>query len=135
LVLAWFGAEIFIFVFGAGWGQAGRFAGVIVVGSFLGLAAQGTTSLHVYRLNHWMCAWELAQLALVAGALGAAWRMMLSPMACVVAITAAFAIANAILLGLNTVAVRRVALRANRSTAPATAAALLPKAPLGHAQE
>ncbi len=116
-VLIWFGPEIFGFVFGAAWRQAGSFAGVMIVASFLGLAAQATTSLHVYRLNHWMCAWEIAQLVLVMATLGAASWLGLSPEICVVGLTAALAISHVALLGLNAVAVRRIRLQAERPVA------------------
>jgi hypothetical protein len=105
-VLSWYGAEIFSFVFGPAWAQAGGFAGAMIVASFVGLPAQGTTSLHVYGLNHWMGAWEVLQLLLVAGALLAAAQFELTPAQCVVAVSAALALANAILLGLNALALR-----------------------------
>lgn len=107
LILIWFGGAIFAFVFGSAWAQAGDFAGVMVPAAFLGLAAFGTTALELYRLNHWMSAWECLRLALVVGALAAAWRMNLPPMVCVVAVTAASAVANVTLLGLNAVSLRR----------------------------
>ena len=110
-VLIWFGPEIFGFVFGAAWRQAGGFAGVLIVASFLGLIAQGTTSLHVYRLNHWMCAWEFVYLVLVIAALAAGAQLSLSPMTCIVALTAALVTAHALLLGLNVRAIRRVKLQ------------------------
>jgi lipopolysaccharide exporter len=109
-ILTWFGAELFAFVFGPGWEQAGSFAGVMIFASFFGLAAQGTTSLHVYRLNHWMCAWEFIQLALMLAMLGAAMRLSWSPMTCIIGLTAANAVAHVVLLTLNAVAVRRAGL-------------------------
>jgi O-antigen/teichoic acid export membrane protein len=107
LLLVWFGAELFAFVFGPDWARAGSFAGVMVVASFFGLAAQGTTSLHVYRLNHWMCAWEFFQLGLTLTVLGAAMQLSWSAMSCVVALTVGYSIAHIVLLVLNGVAVRR----------------------------
>jgi O-antigen/teichoic acid export membrane protein len=107
-VLIWFGPEIFSFVFGAAWRQAGGFAGVLFVASFLGLIAQGTTSLHVYRLNHWMCAWEFLNLVLVISALSAAVQLSVSPMTCIIALTAALVTAHGLLLGLNVRAIRRI---------------------------
>lgn len=107
-LLCWFGAELFAFVFGPGWAQAGSFAGVMIVASFIGLAAQGTTSLHVYGLNHWMCAWELTQLGLVLSVLGAASHLSWSPMTCVIGLTAAHVTSHATLLTLNAIAVRRL---------------------------
>jgi O-antigen/teichoic acid export membrane protein len=117
LVLVWFGEAIFVFIFGAAWEQAGRFAGVMFVASFLGLAAQSTTSLTSYRLNHWMCAWEMTQFVLVACTLGAASWMAWSPMTCVVAITTALASSHMMLLGLNAVAIKRLRRRAQRTAA------------------
>jgi O-antigen/teichoic acid export membrane protein len=117
-VLIWFGPEIFGFVFGAAWRPAGGFAGVLIVASFLGLVAQSTTSLHVYRLNHWMCAWEFINLILMIAALAAAAQLSFSPMACTVAITAALVIAHALLLALNARAIRRVNLQAERADHP-----------------
>ncbi len=125
-VLSWFGAEIFAFVFGPAWEQAGRFAGALVVASFLGLAAQGTTTLEIYRLNHWMSAYEFMRLVLIIGALGAASWMALSPMTCIVAITAAFAMCNVTLFGLNAIAVWRVTLRGERLDHRATTAITIP---------
>jgi len=115
LALTWIGAEVFTFIFGPAWGQAGSFAGVMIVASFIGLAAQGTTGLHVYRLNHWMSAWEVVQLVLTVFAFGGALQMSWSPMSCIVAVTAAFAVSNAILLALNAVAVRRLSHRAREA--------------------
>ncbi len=117
-VLIWFGPEIFGFVFGAAWRQAGSFAGVLIIASFLGLVAQSTTSLHVYRLNHWMCAWEFIHLILVIAALAAAVQFSFSPMICIVAITAAFVIAHALLLALNARAIWRVNRQAERADHP-----------------
>jgi O-antigen/teichoic acid export membrane protein len=111
LVLTWFGAEVFSVVFGPAWGQAGSFAGILVVASLLGLAAQGTTGLHVYRLNHWMCAWELMQLIMTLVTLGAALEMSWSPKSCIIAIALAFAASSVILLALNGFAVRRLSYR------------------------
>jgi hypothetical protein len=117
-VLIWFGPEIFDFVFGAAWRPAGGFAGVLIVASFVGLVAQGTTSLHVYRLNHWMCAWEFINLILMIAALAAAAQLSFSPMACIIAITAALVIAHALLLALNAGAIRRVNRQAERADNP-----------------
>lgn len=119
-LLVWIGPELFSIVFGPPWREAGRFAGILILASFLGLAAQGTTALHVYRLNHWMGAWEIFQLVLVAIALGAAAAIGLGPLGCVGALSAALALANATLLGLNSLAVRRAADTApgRRSRAP-----------------
>jgi len=125
LVLMFFGTEIFAFVFGERWEQAGSFAGIMIAASFLGLAAQGTTSLHIYRLNHWMSLWEVLQLLLIVVALVAAWRMALSPVVCIVGITAAQAASHATLLGLNALAVRRV-LRKSEPPQRPTAAARAP---------
>jgi O-antigen/teichoic acid export membrane protein len=127
-VLSWFGAEIFAFVFGSAWEQAGRFAGALVVASFLGLAAQGTTTLEIYRLNHWMSAYEFMRLVLTIGALRAALWIALSPMTCIVAITAVFAMCNATLL--NAIAVWRVTLRGERLDHSTATAISSPKVPL-----
>jgi O-antigen/teichoic acid export membrane protein len=123
LLLVWFGADLFAFVFGADWALAGSFAGVMVIASFFGLAAQGTTSLHIYRLNHWMCAWEFVQLGLMLAVLGTAVRLSWSAMSCVVALTAALSIAHIVLLVLNGIAVRRTARSLPFGSAAATAAA------------
>jgi len=120
LVLMWVGTETFTFVFGPAWGQAGHFAGIMIVASLLGLAAQGTTSLHTYRLNHWMCAWEVLQLLLAVAALGAAIQMSWSPLACITAITAAFAVSNVVLLVLNGIAVWRLSHSERASSAHAS---------------
>ena len=128
LLLSWFGAEIFAFVFGPAWEQAGRFAGALVLASFVGLAAQATTTLEIYRLNHWMSAYELMRLILIIGALSAASWMAFSPMTCVIVITAAFAICNLTLFGLNAIAIWRVTLRAERrDQRTATTIAIPPK--------
>jgi lipopolysaccharide exporter len=121
LALTWGGAEIFTFIFGPAWGQAGHFAGVMIVASLLGLAAQGTTSLHTYRLNHWMCAWEALQLVLVVVALGTAIQMSWSALGCIIAITVSFAVSNVILLVLNGAAVWRLSHHADTGIAHARA--------------
>jgi O-antigen/teichoic acid export membrane protein len=114
-VLTWAGPQIFRFLFGPSWEQAGQFAGVLVVASFIGLAAYGTTSLEVHRLNHWMAAWEFMRLVLVASALATAAWMGLSPVRCIVAMTAAATLSNAVLLGLNARAAWCVRAEAYRS--------------------
>lgn len=111
LVVTWYGREIFTLVFGPAWGEAGDFAGVLILAGFIALAAQGTTSLHVYRLNHWMSLWEILNLILIASVLAAAAGADLSPAGCVAALSAALAVSNATLFGLNAVAVRRAARR------------------------
>lgn len=128
--LTWYGRDIFSLVFGPAWGEAGEFAGVMVLATCIGLAAQSTTSLHVYRLNHWMGAWEVVLLILLMGALGAAWRMALPPIICIGALTAALATAHAILLGLNALAIRRIRFQAERPNQSLVAAAPLPNAPV-----
>mgnify|MGYP001390699501 CR=1 FL=1 len=106
-LLVWIGPDLFSVVFGPPWREAGRFAGIFIFASFFGLAAQGTTALHVYGLNHWMGAWEMLQLALVSIALVAAAAMELGPLGCVGALSVALVLANVTLLALNSVAVRR----------------------------
>lgn len=109
--MTWYGREIFTVVFGPDWGQAGDFAGVLILAALIGLAAQGTTSLHIYRLNHWMSLWEILTLILIAGVFAVASRSGLSPAGCVAALSAVLAASNAALLGLNVVAVRQAARR------------------------
>lgn len=122
LAFTFYGREIFTFVFGPAWGEAGDFAGVMVLATFIGLAAQGTTSLHVYRLNHWMGMWEILNLILIATALAAAAYADFSPPSCVVALSIALAISNATLLGLNAVAVAKAARRGAISSPSSPAA-------------
>lgn len=112
LVLVWFGGELFSLVFGANWEQAGTFAGVILLSHIIGLGAHGTESLHIYRLNHWMAAWEAARLALVTGALVIAWQLELSALGCVIGLTVAQIIANIGLFSLNALAIWRIRARA-----------------------
>jgi O-antigen/teichoic acid export membrane protein len=128
LALTWLGPTIFGFVFGAAWVEAGSFAGVMVVASFLGLAAQSTTTLEIYRLNHWMAGWELMRLIMMLGALGAAARMMLSPAICIVGITIVLTVSNLVLLGLNALALWRVKFRAEQADHPGGG---VPKTPIG----
>jgi O-antigen/teichoic acid export membrane protein len=106
-ILTWFGPDIFAFLFGSAWRQAGMFAGVMFVAVLLGLPAQATASLPAYRLNHWSLAWQVGRGVLLMGAFGAAWQMGWSPMTCIVAITAALTISHAALFGLNAVAIWR----------------------------
>jgi O-antigen/teichoic acid export membrane protein len=107
-VLSWVGPQLFSFVFGPAWADAGRYAGLLAIPAFIGLAAQGTTSLHIYRLNHWMGGWEILQLLLAGGALALAAHTGAGPMGCILAVALALAAANIILLVLNAVALRRV---------------------------
>jgi O-antigen/teichoic acid export membrane protein len=106
-LLAWVGPDLFSIVFGPPWSEAGGFAGALFVATFLSLAAQGTTGLHIYGLNHWMAGWEILQFALVAAALAGAAHSGLTPFGCVGAVSAALALANAALLALNFAAIRR----------------------------
>lgn len=112
LVLVWYGEELFALIFGPAWAEAGRFAGIIVLSSVVSLAAQGTTSLHVYGLNLWMSAWEMARLVITAAALALAWSLELSAMGCIAALTAATAACDAALMALNALAVWRIRSRA-----------------------
>jgi uncharacterized membrane protein YdjX (TVP38/TMEM64 family) len=64
-VLTLVGAEIFGFIFGAAWEQAGTFAGIFILAEIVGLPAHATTCLHGYRLNHWMSAWDIGRLGVV----------------------------------------------------------------------
>ena len=112
LVLVWYGEALFSLIFGPAWAQAGSFAGIIVLSSVISLAAQGTTSLHVYGLNLWMSAWEIGRLVVAAAALALAWTLELSPLGCIAALTAATAACDAALMALNAVAVWRIRARA-----------------------
>lgn len=115
LVLVWWGPDLFAWIFGPAWAQAGQFAGVLVLASFVGLAAHGTESLHIYGLNHWMAAWEVMRLAFIGGSLAASWWLGLSPLACIGALTAGNILANLSLFALNALAILR--LRARREQA------------------
>ena len=115
VVLLWLPGDLFVWIFGPGWEQAGQFAAIIVLSSFVGLAAHGTESLHVYGLNHWMPVWEIFRLVLVGGGLGFAWGLNLSAMGCVVALSLANIVADSSLLALNAVAIRRIRARTGRS--------------------
>jgi membrane associated rhomboid family serine protease len=65
-----------------------------------------------------MCAWEFINLILMIAALAAAAQLSFSPMACIIAITAALVIAHALLLALNAAAIRRVNRQAERADNP-----------------
>lgn len=108
LILTAYGAEIFGFVFGEAWQEAGRFAGIVVLSSIVGVAAQATSCLHLYGLNRWMSAWEVGRLVTVAGSMLAVWWLDLPALGAVIAMTAAFALSDAVLLILNTIAVWRI---------------------------
>jgi len=117
LILTWYGEEIFGFVFGPGWEEAGRFAGIIVLSSIVGVAAQATSCLHLYGLNRWMSAWEVARLLTVVGTLLLLWALDLSAIGAVIVVTAAYVVSDAALLGLNVLAVWRIRCRAERTGA------------------
>ncbi|MBP2291283.1 lipopolysaccharide biosynthesis protein [Azospirillum rugosum] len=132
LILTAFGPEIFGFVFGAGWEEAGRYAGIIVLSSIVGVAAQATSCLHLYGLNRWMSAWEVGRLLTVAGAMLAVWWLGLSALGAVIAMTAAFALSDAALLALNTIAVwriRRAEGRRLEKSRPEPASTIAPRSP------
>ncbi len=116
-----YGDEIFGFVFGSAWRQAGTFAGVYILAQILALPIHATNCLHGYRLNSWMSAWDIGRLSIVAAAFGIAWRLSLSPLACVALFSAAGSLANLVLLGLNAAVIRRAKSEAMR---PASMAAL-----------
>ncbi len=111
LVLVWFGGDLFAWIFGPAWAQAGQFAGILVLATFVGLAAHGTESLHIYGLNHWMAGWEAGRLALIAAALGLSWWLGLSALGCITALALANAFANVSLLALNALAIWRIRAR------------------------
>lgn len=114
LILTFYGPEIFGFVFGAGWEEAGRYAGIVVLSSIIGVAAQATSCLHLYGLNRWMSGWEVGRLLTVAGAMLLVWWLDVPALGAVIAMTAAYAVSDAALLGLNTLAVWRIRGQAGR---------------------
>jgi O-antigen/teichoic acid export membrane protein len=116
VILIWYGPEIFSLLFGPPWAEAGRYAGVMVLANSLGMATQGTTILAVVRLNHWMGAWEAARLALVGSALLAAHWMALSPFQSIIALSVAFGVGEAALIGLNGLVLVRARRRACAAT-------------------
>lgn len=120
LILFWYGEDLFALVFGAAWAEAGRYAGIMVLASIVSLAAQSTTSLHIYGLNHWMSAWEVSRLLVFAAVLALCWGMELPAIDCIIALTATTAAVDAALLALNALAVWRIKATAGR-TAPASA--------------
>jgi O-antigen/teichoic acid export membrane protein len=115
-LLTWFGSQIFGFLFGAAWEEAGSFAGIMIFAAAVGLPAQSTTSLTSFRLNHWLSAWEIGRITLVMAALGAAWQLALSPFICITGMSTAFAISNVALFGLNAVAISRAKSQGLRRT-------------------
>jgi hypothetical protein len=66
VLLLLIGDEIFGFVFGPGWMQAGTFASVFMLAQVLGVPTHSTNCLNVYRRNHWMSAWDIGRLGGVA---------------------------------------------------------------------
>jgi O-antigen/teichoic acid export membrane protein len=118
-LLTCYGGQIFAFVFGAAWQDAGRFAGIFILAEILGLPAHATTCLHGYRLNYCMTAWDVARLSLIGLALGIAWHFSLSPLTCITLMSAALATANLILFVLNAAAILRGKSAAAREAATA----------------
>jgi O-antigen/teichoic acid export membrane protein len=108
-VLPFYGPEMFGFVFGTEWRQAGAFAGLLSVPTILSLCAVSTEVLLALRLNLWQAGWELAYLSFLVVAIWIAWCSSVRAETCVLAIAAAAAAGYGLLLTLNTVAVRRAA--------------------------
>jgi O-antigen/teichoic acid export membrane protein len=115
LILVMFAGDLFSLFFGGEWRQAGQFAGVMILAEMLGVAANSTTTLPFYHLNHWVTGWEALRLTLVAGSLAVSWALALPPFAFVIAITASLAISYAFLLLLNVIAIQRLLQRARSS--------------------
>ena len=113
-LLTFFGDEIFGFVFGAAWKQAGTFAGVFILAQIVALPTHATNCLHGYRLNYCMSAWDIGRLGAVGLAFGVAWRFSLSPLACVAVFCAASGLANLVLFGINAVVIIRAKTAARR---------------------
>ena len=111
LLLPVVGAPLFVFLFGAEWSDAGLYAGIMFIGEFLFLAANGTGCLTVYGLNHWQSAYDVTRVALVSAVLVATWLMSLDILTCVVLLTATRLVAGATLLFLNYLALRRAVAR------------------------
>lgn len=107
VALTFFGGDIFAFLFGAPWRQAGTFAGIFVLAEIAGLPAHATTCLHGYGLNSRMSAWDVGRLTLVGAMLFAIWRFGMPPLACVIGMSGAFAAASLVLFALNARAILR----------------------------
>jgi hypothetical protein len=113
-LLTVFGSEIFGFIFGAAWKQAGTFAGVYILAQIVALPVHATNGLHCYRLNRWMSAWDIGRLGAVVLAFAVAWHFSLSPLACVAVFSTASCSANLVLFGLNAAVIMRATSAARR---------------------
>jgi O-antigen/teichoic acid export membrane protein len=106
LLLCMFGPQLFAFVFGSAWRDAGSYAGIIIFAEVFGFVAGSTcVLLPLISLNHHQAAWEIGRLAIVAGALIAAWLFSWPPLACLAVLAAVRGVTYVALVVLNALAI------------------------------
>lgn len=107
LLLCIFGPQLFTFVFGSAWRDAGSYAGIIIVAEVFGFVAGSTcVLLPLVSLNHHQGVWEIGRLAAVGGALIAAWLFSWPPLVCLAVLAAVRGVTYVALFILNALAIR-----------------------------
>jgi O-antigen/teichoic acid export membrane protein len=105
-LLVVFGPDIFSFVFGGAWREAGAYAGIFVLAAIVGVPANATNNLNTYGRNAWQSVWQIAHFLLFAATFLLSWLFALSAMQCIAALTAAAVLCYVGLICMNVVAIR-----------------------------
>ena len=105
-LLVLFGPEIFSFVFGGAWREAGAYAGILILATIVGVPANATNNLNTYGRNGWQSLWQIMHFLLFSAALTLSWLFRVSAIECVAALTAAAVLCYVALIGMNIVAIR-----------------------------
>jgi O-antigen/teichoic acid export membrane protein len=131
VLLVVFGPEIFSFVFGGAWREAGAYAGIFVLAAIVGVPANATNNLNTYGRNAWQSLWQIAHFLLFAATFVSSWLFQLSAMQCIATLTAAAVLCYVGLICMNIVAIRSLreaAAEGGVVTAPASGERLRPDA-------
>jgi O-antigen/teichoic acid export membrane protein len=105
-LLVVFGPDIFSFVFGSAWREAGAYAGIFVVAAIVGVPANATNNLNTYGRNAWQSVWQIAHFLLFAAIFLLSLLFGLSAMQCIAVLTAAAVLCYVGLIWMNIIAIR-----------------------------
>jgi hypothetical protein len=99
--------EVFAFVLGRQWGDAGVLAAILFFNAWIGVAATTSSKLPVIGYNHWQTGWEIMRLGvtIAIAAAAAIWHFLLVHF--VVAITVGWSFSYLVMFALNLIAIGR----------------------------